>query len=64
MQLRSGELQIEWFCIGCQNPPLNTTADGDEPPPPLETRSRHSEILRKRTYDTGITLPYQMCHSI
>ncbi|KAH3800517.1 hypothetical protein DPMN_154150 [Dreissena polymorpha] len=36
MQLRSGELQIEWFCIGCQNPPMNTTAEGDEPPPPLE----------------------------
>ncbi|XP_052276212.1 uncharacterized protein LOC127875289 [Dreissena polymorpha] len=28
MQLRNGELQIEWFCNGCRN--------GDEPPPPLE----------------------------
>ncbi|KAH3707055.1 hypothetical protein DPMN_066450 [Dreissena polymorpha] len=36
MQVRSGELQIEWLCIGCRNPPLNTTAEGDEPPPPLE----------------------------
>ncbi|XP_052251127.1 uncharacterized protein LOC127874188 isoform X2 [Dreissena polymorpha] len=28
MQLRSGEVQIEWFCNGCRNV--------DEPPPPLE----------------------------
>ncbi|KAH3859982.1 hypothetical protein DPMN_102803 [Dreissena polymorpha] len=50
MQLRSGELQIEWLCIGCRNPPLNSTAESDEPPP-LEVPDQFSQL--------GVVLTFQ-----